>query len=153
MLFKIRDASGERKYLITASNLTELTLTINKSSKNVLLKYSFNLFYIVLQYCLLRFFPLGWGLFLTLLIDLSFPTLGNLIQKFQNFSNSHPLPALPPSPTHGVYIDRCIISQKNKLHVQHTFSSNKQKNKFARAARFLPFFAVVLHNYNAVLQE
>ena len=48
MLFKMRDASGERKYLITASNLTELTLTINKSSKNVLLKYSFNLFYIVL---------------------------------------------------------------------------------------------------------
>ena len=48
LLFKIGDASGERKYLITASNLTELTLTINKSSKNVLLKYSFNLFYIVL---------------------------------------------------------------------------------------------------------
>ena len=48
LLFKIGDASGERKYLITVSNLTELTLTINKSSKNVLLKYSFNLFYIVL---------------------------------------------------------------------------------------------------------
>ena len=44
LLFKIRDVSGKRKYLITASNLTELTLTINKSSKNVLLKYSFNLF-------------------------------------------------------------------------------------------------------------
>ena len=41
MLFIIRDASGERKYLITASNLTELTLTLNKSSKNVLLKCSF----------------------------------------------------------------------------------------------------------------
>ena len=41
MLFKIRDASGERKYLITGSNLTELTLTLNKSSKNVLLKCSF----------------------------------------------------------------------------------------------------------------
>ena len=44
--------------------------------------------------------------------------------------------------------------QKTKLHVQHTFFSNKQKkkkNKFARAARFLSFFAVVLHNYNAVL--
>ena len=40
MLFKIRDASGERKYLITASNLTELTLTLKKSSKNVLLKCS-----------------------------------------------------------------------------------------------------------------
>ena len=40
MLFKIRDASGERKYLITANNLTELTLTLNKSSKNVLLKCS-----------------------------------------------------------------------------------------------------------------
>ena len=26
-----------------------------------------------------------------------------------------------------------------------------KKNKFARAARFLSFFAVVLHNYNAVL--
>ena len=38
LLFKIRDASGERKYLITASNLMEL---INKSSKNVLLKCSF----------------------------------------------------------------------------------------------------------------
>ena len=47
-MFKIGDASGERKYLISASNLTELTLTINESSKNVLLKYSFNLFYIVL---------------------------------------------------------------------------------------------------------
>ena len=41
MLFKIRDASVERKYLITASNLTELTLTLNKSSKNLLLKCSF----------------------------------------------------------------------------------------------------------------
>ena len=44
MLFKIRDTSGERKYLITASNLTELSLTLNKSSKNVLLKCSFNRF-------------------------------------------------------------------------------------------------------------
>ena len=44
LLFKIRDASGERKYLlITASNLTELTF-----SKDVLLKCSFNSFYIVL---------------------------------------------------------------------------------------------------------
>ena len=41
MLFKIRHASGERKYLITASNLTELTLSLNTSSKNVLLKCSF----------------------------------------------------------------------------------------------------------------
>ena len=48
LLFKVGDASGQRKYLITVSKLTELTLTINKSSKNVLLKYSFNLFYIVL---------------------------------------------------------------------------------------------------------
>ena len=46
------------------------------------------------------------GSFLTLLIDLSFPTMGNLIKKFWNLSNPHPLPA-PPSP-HGVYIDRCI---------------------------------------------
>ena len=58
MLFKIRDASGERKYLITASNLTELTF-----SKDVLLKCSFNSFYTVLWYCLFRFFPLGWGFF------------------------------------------------------------------------------------------
>ena len=43
-----KHGSGERKYLITASNLTELTLTLNKSSKNVLLKYSFSSFYIVL---------------------------------------------------------------------------------------------------------
>ena len=54
VLFKIRDASGERKYLITASNLKELTF-----SKDVLLKCSFNLFYIV---CL-DFFPWGGGFF------------------------------------------------------------------------------------------
>ena len=41
MLFKIKGTRGERKYLITASNLTELTLTLNKSSKNVLLKCFF----------------------------------------------------------------------------------------------------------------
>ena len=29
--------------------------------------------------------------------------------------------------------------------------SNYQKNKFAPAGRFLPFFAVILHNCNAVL--
>ena len=34
------------------------------------------------------------GAFLTLLIDLSFPTLGNLIKKFYNLSNPHPLLAL-----------------------------------------------------------
>ena len=50
-------------------------------------------------------FSSGVGAFLTLLINLSFPTLGNLIKKFQNLSNPHPLPALPP---HGVYLDRCI---------------------------------------------
>ena len=80
LLFKIRDASGERKYLITASNLTELTLTLNKSSKNVLLKCSFiRLIYSIIV--LFRSFPWG-GAFLTHLIDLSFPTLGNLIKKF-----------------------------------------------------------------------
>ena len=80
LLFKIRDASGERKYLITASNLTGLTLTLNKSSKNVLLKCSFiRLIYSIIV--LFRFFPWG-GAFLTHLIDLSFPILGNLIKKF-----------------------------------------------------------------------
>ena len=29
--------------------------------------------------------------------------------------------------------------------------SNKQKKQIPRAARFLSFFAVVLHNHNAVL--
>ena len=81
MLFKIRDASGERKYLITASNLTELTLTLNKSSKNVLLKCSFIHFTYYYSIVCLDFSP-GVGAFLTLLIDLSFPTLGNLIKKF-----------------------------------------------------------------------
>ena len=44
-----------------------------------------------------------------------------------------------------------LISKKNKLQVLHTFFLISKKNKFARAARFLSFFAVVLHNYNAVL--
>ena len=81
MLFKIRDASGERKYLITASNLTELTLTLNKSSKNVLLKCSFIRFILYYNIVCLDFSP-RVGAFLTLLIDLLFPTLGNLIKKF-----------------------------------------------------------------------
>ena len=69
MLFKIRDASGERKYLITASNLTKLTLTLNKNSKNGLLNCSFIRFIRSLSNGLLvlyniivllvRFFPLG----------------------------------------------------------------------------------------------
>ena len=47
-LFKIRDASRDRNNKITASNLTKLTLTLTKSSENVLSKYSFNSFYTVL---------------------------------------------------------------------------------------------------------
>ena len=39
----------------------------------------------------------------------------------------------------GIKINRSI-QQKNKLHLQHAFFSNKQKkNKFARAARFFVF--------------
>ena len=49
----------ERKYLITASNLTELTLTLNKSSKNVLLKCSFIRFIYYYSIVCLDFFP--WG--------------------------------------------------------------------------------------------
>ena len=47
LLFKIRDASGERKYLVTASNLMELPLTVNKSSNNVFEMFFYS-FYIVL---------------------------------------------------------------------------------------------------------
>ena len=81
LLFKIRDASGERKYLITASNLTELTF-----SKDVFLKCSFN-----------SFSPGVGFFFFTLLIDLSFPTLGNLIKIFSlKFVKSPPLACTPP---------------------------------------------------------
>ena len=110
MLFKIGDASGERKYLITAINLTELTLTINKSSKNVLLKYSFNLFYIVLKYCLFRFFPLGWGLFDT--FDQPFVSHpGKFDQKISKFVKSPPLARTthPPPPT-GFTLIGALIS-------------------------------------------
>ena len=47
MLFKIRDASGERKYLITTSNLMELPLTVNESSNNVFEMFFYS-FYIAL---------------------------------------------------------------------------------------------------------
>ena len=47
LLFKIRDARGERKYFITASNLMELPLTVNKSSNNVFEMFFYS-FYIVL---------------------------------------------------------------------------------------------------------
>ena len=63
---------------------------------NVLL---FVLYSVIVLYCLFRFFP-GVGAFLTLLIDLSFPTLGNLIIC--------QIPTPCPPPPHGIYINRCI---------------------------------------------
>ena len=63
LLFKIRDASGERKHLITASNLMELPLTVKKSSNNVF-EISFHSFYIVYYSIVcLDFFPSGGGFF------------------------------------------------------------------------------------------
>ena len=44
-----------------------------------------------------------------------------------------------------------LISKKKIARAAHFFSHDKGKNKFARAARFLSFFAFVLHNYNDVL--
>ena len=51
----------------------------------------------------------------------------------------------------GIKINRSNKQKKNKLYVQHTFFSNLKKKQFARAARFLSSFVVVLHNCNAVL--
>ena len=44
-----------------------------------------------------------------------------------------------------------LISKKTNCTCSTRFFLIKKKNKFERAARFLSFFAVVLHNYNAVL--
>ena len=44
-----------------------------------------------------------------------------------------------------------ISKKKNFAEAAHFFLISKKKNKFARAAGFLSFFAVVLQNYNAVL--
>ena len=45
-----------------------------------------------------------------------------------------------------------LISKKTNCTCSTLFS-NQQKKKIAHAARFLSFFAVVLHNYNVVLQD
>ena len=46
-----------------------------------------------------------------------------------------------------------LISKKTNCTCSTLFFliSQKKKNKFARAARFLSFFAVVLHDYNVKL--
>ena len=44
-----------------------------------------------------------------------------------------------------------LISKKTNCTCSALFFQLAKKNKFARAARFLSFFAAVLHNYNAVL--
>ena len=44
-----------------------------------------------------------------------------------------------------------ISKKKNRLHVQHTFSSNKQKKNCKCSTLFCLSLAVVLHDYNAVL--
>ena len=98
MLFKIRHANGERKYLITAHNLTELTLSLNTSSKNVLLKCSFirsiQCYSIIL---FVQIFPSGGGFFDTF----DRPFVSHL-REFDHLSNPHPLP--PPPPTGSTLI-------------------------------------------------
>ena len=49
---------------------------------------------------------------MTLLMDLSFPTLGNLTKIFKICQIPTPCPHSPPLTPHGVYIDRCIILGK-----------------------------------------
>ena len=44
-----------------------------------------------------------------------------------------------------------LISKRKQIARAAHFFSKLQKNKFARAACFLSFFAVFWHNYNAVL--
>ena len=48
----------------------------------------------------------------------------------------------------GIKIKRSN-QQKKKLHVQHTFFLITQK----KICTFLPFFVVVLHDYNAILYD
>ena len=44
-----------------------------------------------------------------------------------------------------------VISKKKQIaHAAHFFFLISKKTKFTSAARFLSFFAVVLHNYSAV---
>ena len=47
------------------------------------------------------------------------------------------------------------IEKKNTTNCTYRrfFFLIEQENKFARVARFLSFFTVVLHNYNAVLWD
>ena len=46
-----------------------------------------------------------------------------------------------------------LISKKQIAHEALFFFLISKKKKFSRAAHFLSFFAVVLHNYNAVLED
>ena len=44
---------------------------------------------------------------------------------------------------------RDLISKKKNLHMQHTFFLISKK----KICMFLPFFVVVLHDYNAILYD
>ena len=91
LLFKIRDASGERKYLITASNLTELTF-----SKDVLLKCFLIRFIQYYSIVCLDFFAWGGGFFDT--FDRPFVSHpGEFDQKISKFVKFPPLARTPPS--------------------------------------------------------
>ena len=80
---------------------------------------------------LFRFLPWG-GFFLSLLIDLSFQTLENLVKKFLKFVKSPLLARTPPPPPRGIYIDRCILRMQrcdevpalnSKLQLIHSVNS------------------------------
>ena len=66
-------------------------------------------FYLVLQYCLFRLFPPGWGLFWHFWLTFRFPPWGIWSKNFKICQIPTPCPHSPPPPAHhGVYIDRCI---------------------------------------------
>ena len=82
------------------------------------------------------------GAFLKLLIDLSFPTLGNLI-KILKFVKSPPLACTPPPPRHGVYIDRCISVPNQNRHA--TQSRNHSGFSEIAGPSFPWFFSFGFH--------
>ena len=111
LLFKIRDASGERKYFITASDLTELTF-----SKDVLLKCSLIRFIQYYSIVFLDFFPQGGGFFDTFDWPFVFHP-GEFDQKIFKFVKSPPLACTPPPPTGFTLIGALSIISSSYVHL------------------------------------
>ena len=94
-----------------------------------------------------RFFFLRWGLFFN--FDRPFVSHpGEFDPKMSIFVKSPPLPAIPPPPRHGVYIDRCITFLLNGTSVPYRDRQIETRDHLPRRSRVNSYEGISMTKFN-----